>query len=642
MPGPSQTHIYQSAGTYSASVAATDKFGNPAADTAVVTVNPQVVLSQGNLYCNPDGTWIGPATDGPAALPSVCFNTALANTPAMGAVVIVTADSAADLQAKLTEATCGQQITLPAGSVYAGHFTYPALVCPTNNWVWLETSGMSSLPPEGTRVSPCYAGDTSLPGRPAFGCPAIPGNYMAKIVSPDNAPALTFAAGASGVRFIGIEFYRPTGTGFVTKIISAGNIANLSNVILDRNCCHGDENQDETESCIDISGMSNFAAVDSYFNNIVCYSGAGHVSCDSHAILGGLNTTNVATETGNKIVNNFIEAAGENIFFGGGAANTVPADIEIRLNTVFKPQTWNAHDPSFNGGPPSGGQAVVKNLLEFKTGQRVLIEGNTFTNNWGGFSQNGSAILLTPKNGTNTCTVCLDSNITIRDNTINTTGSPFQFVETKSDFGFFSSGLNHVSAHDNISDNIDYANCFDCAGAPPPTFQLWSALDTPSAAQVEHDVSLNHNTAVYASTSAAPSGAIGLSGPQISTGFNMFNMTLTNNVMISGVSGAVNEIGGGITTNCAELLTGTAAFNACWSPYTLGGNCFIANGSNTWPGSNVTSLASQTGAYVNYNNGDGGDYHLVPGSSCNGQALDGTDPGADIDLVLQYTKSAQQ
>ena len=37
-----------------------------------------------------------------------------------------------------------------------------------------------------------------------------------------------------------------------------------------------------------------------------------------------------------KIVNNFLEASGENILLGGGAATVTPADIEIRHNHMFR------------------------------------------------------------------------------------------------------------------------------------------------------------------------------------------------------------------------------------------------------------------------------------------------------------------
>ena len=44
-----------------------------------------------------------------------------------------------------------------------------------------------------------------------------------------------------------------------------------------------------------------------------------------------------------KIVNNYLEAAGENLMFGGSGQNynrAVPSDIEIRNNYLFKPLTW--------------------------------------------------------------------------------------------------------------------------------------------------------------------------------------------------------------------------------------------------------------------------------------------------------------
>src|SRR2546426_839319 len=74
-----------------------------------------------------------------------------------------------------------------------------------------------------------------------------------------------------------------------------------------------------------------------------------------------------------KIVNNYLEAAGENVMFGGldpAIPNLVPADIEIRGNHFFKPTAWR------------GVWAAVKNLFELKNARRVLIEGNIFENKW--------------------------------------------------------------------------------------------------------------------------------------------------------------------------------------------------------------------------------------------------------------------
>jgi hypothetical protein len=97
-----------------------------------------------------------------------------------------------------------------------------------------------------------------------------------------------------------------------------------------------------------------------------------------------------------KIVNNYLEGAGENIMFGGGDPSIpglVPSDIEIRHNHLFKPLRWRRGDPDFVGI-----QWTVKNLLELKNAQRVLIEGNLLENVWPE-SQGGAALVLTPRNG---------------------------------------------------------------------------------------------------------------------------------------------------------------------------------------------------------------------------------------------------
>src|SRR5678816_3181005 len=75
------------------------------------------------------------------------------------------------------------------------------------------------------------------------------------------------------------------------------------------------------------------------------------------------------------IINNYIEAAAENIMFGGADAkipNLVPSDIEIRRNHVFKPLSWKVGDPSYLGR-----HWAIKNLLELKNARRVTIDGNT-------------------------------------------------------------------------------------------------------------------------------------------------------------------------------------------------------------------------------------------------------------------------
>src|SRR5207245_8688393 len=73
--------------------------------------------------------------------------------------------------------------------------------------------------------------------------------------------------------------------------------------------------------------------------------------------------------------------------------------------------------PGYVGGA-SGNPFIVKNHFELKNGRRVLFEGNVLENNWGGFSQNGFSIVLTPKNqflgNANVCPLCKVTDVRIR------------------------------------------------------------------------------------------------------------------------------------------------------------------------------------------------------------------------------------
>jgi hypothetical protein len=83
--------------------------------------------------------------------------------------------------------------------------------------------------------------------------------------------------------------------------------------------------------------------------------------------------------------------------------------------------SWIPGQPNFVGGT-SGKPFVVKNHFELKNAQRVLFEGNILENTWGGFSQPGFSVLLTPKNqfmnGINICPLCQVTDVTIRYTTI--------------------------------------------------------------------------------------------------------------------------------------------------------------------------------------------------------------------------------
>src|SRR5262245_23520064 len=105
--------------------------------------------------------WAG-SFDGPAELPRVSVASSMADTPAPGGVISVRVGE--DLQAALNNAFCGDTIELQAGGSFVGRFTLPAKACDNGHWIVVRTSAPdSALPAEGQRVTPCYAGITSLP-----------------------------------------------------------------------------------------------------------------------------------------------------------------------------------------------------------------------------------------------------------------------------------------------------------------------------------------------------------------------------------------------------------------------------------------------------------------------------------------------
>src|SRR5262249_14402322 len=92
-----------------------------------------------------------------------------------------------------------------------------------------------------------------------------------------------------------------------------------------------------------------------------------------------------------RIVNNYLEAASENVMFGGGGdpsiRGLIPTNIYIAKNHFYKPLAWMA-DPT----------KYVKNLFELKSASYVQVENNVFENNWVN-QQKGSAVQFTPRNG---------------------------------------------------------------------------------------------------------------------------------------------------------------------------------------------------------------------------------------------------
>ncbi len=588
-------------GTFPFTASVTDATAATSSSSLSISINPSTT---GNF-------------DGPAELPRVYVQSDLADTPAPGNMIAV--PKGGDFQQALNSAKCGDTITLQAGAVFTGTFTVPAQTCDDAHWIIVRTSATdSSLPPEGTRISPCYAGVSALPGRPAFKCTST-NNVLAKLqFSAVGSGPLILADGANHYRFIGLEITRTPAIGVVYNLVVNQSGGAADHIIFDRTWLHGTA-QDETGRGIMLSGTTYAAIVESYFSDFHCVSKTG-ACVDAQAVAGGLGSLASGPY---KIVDNFLEASGESFILGGGAAAVTPTDIEIRRNHMFKPLTWMQGQPGYVGGV-DGNPFIVKNLLELKNAQRVLFEANVLEDTWGGFSQAGFAILLTPKNqasGTgNVCPICQVTDVTIRYTTISHVGGGMQIANGLSDNGGAPLAGERYSIHDLTVDDID-ATKYNGYG----TFAQVSMGD---GAPVLQSVTINHVTGFQ------PNVLLNL-GDDTAINPTMNNFVFTNNIVNAGT--APTQTTGGGTANCAYYSAPLTSLGACFNPYTFSNNAIIASPANyppsKYPAGNYFPATVSAIGFVNYNNGNGGDYHLQSSSPYKNAGSDGKDLGADIDSL---------
>jgi hypothetical protein len=530
----------------------------------------------------------------------------MSDSPAPGSVIEVKAGDS--LQDALSSAKCGQTIQLQAGATFSGYFNVPARNCDADHWIIIRTSSPdSALPAEGTRLTPCYGGMASMVGRPAYNCPN-PKNVLAKIAQdkPGNGPFF-FLPGANFYRLIGLEITRSGSD------LGAGRLVNFEatadHILVDRCWLHG-QPQDETYNGVATAGGTNIAIFDSYFNDFKCIAITG--SCiDAHAISGGLTFTQDGPIL---IQNNFLEASGEAILFGGGAATYTPTDITVQYNHFWKPWQWMPGSPNFVGGP-TGEPFIVKNHFELKNASRVLVQNNLMENSWGGFSQNGFAILLSPANqhsrsGQNVCPLCQVTDVTIRYCRISHAGGGMSLATEISPNGIVGKPAlagARWSIHDVVIDDLSVEKYNGGGGA----FKIANAWPTHPM----NTLTIDHVTA-FPDPRAPNSHLIGIGN-------------FTNNLSTTGANPVANVLPAG---SCAVGDIPASVIKNCFTTYVFENNGLIASPlpPHSWPKNEFFERSPATVEFVNYNNGNGGNYQLLPSSPYKNMGTDGRDLGADI------------
>jgi hypothetical protein len=478
-----------------------------------------------------------------------------------GATIAVNAGG--NFQAALNAAQPGDVITLAAGATFTGPFTLPNKT--GIGWITIRTSSPdSSLPAPGNRVTPVHAA------------------VMPKIVVGGGVGgAIRTANSAHHYRFIGVEF-RPVSGAMIYSLIELGNTAEpteaqqANNIIIDRCYIHGNPGQPAGRG-VALNGKS-LAVIDSYIADFK------DDFIDTQAVMGW---------TGGgpfKIVNNYLEAAGENIMFGGGdpsITNLVPSDIEIRHNHLFKPLafrgTWNA----------------VKNLFELKNARRVLVEGNIMENIWQA-AQAGYAVQLTVRNQDGGCPWCTIEDVTFRRNIVRHAGSGVNILGT--DDPNPSRTMARVVIEHNVFDDIN-------SGVWGGLGKLFQVLDYTRGTS---DVVIEHNTGFQ-------DGALLYAEGVAHTRF-VYRNNLTNKGLY-GIQGAGQS-------------EGVSTLNTFFPGIDFRRNAIIGGNAAIYPSNNFFPSTLTVVGFVNHLLGD---FRLLLTSPYKNAATDGTDVGADIGSVESAT-----
>lgn len=324
-----------------------------------------------------------------------------------------------DFQAVLDAAAPGDVIELEAGAVFTGPFLLPRKQPspdPARLWILIRSGAPDRpLPPEGQRVDPSHAVHmATLEAASGSVIEAAPGASHYRFEGIHIRPAKTGGSlvakwaymARSMVRGVDNSESVSSGAPFLYNLVSLGTEADRledlpHHIVFDRCYLHGDPKVGARRGIA--LNSRHTAVINSYLADFK------EVGFDSQAICGWNGPGPF------KIVNNYLEAAGENVMFGGALPQIeglVPADIEIRGNHFAKPLAWKQDHASFQGTEWS-----VKNLFELKNAERVHVEGNLLEYNWP-HAQNGFAILFTVRNEHGEAPWATVRDVTFRNNVV--------------------------------------------------------------------------------------------------------------------------------------------------------------------------------------------------------------------------------
>jgi hypothetical protein len=282
------------------------------------------------------------------------------------------------------------------------------------------------------------------------------------------------------------------------------------------------------------------------------------------------------------IRNNYLEAAGENILFGGGdpsISNLIASDISIRFNYITKQPSWR------------GQSWTVKNLIELKNAQRVVIDSNVIEYCWAA-AQSGYAIVLSPRNQDGTAPWSVVQQVQFTNNIVRHISSGFNILGLDEST---QTVTNDIVVRNNLFTDISKAN--------------WGGAAQLVLTQGGRNVTFDHNTIFTDGTSVVYADVTTV------TGFVFTNNILPDNAWA-------------IMGGSASPGNGTIALYYPGAVFSR--NVVVGANSAAYPTNNFyPSTMTQVG-FVDFN---GGNYRLASSSPYKNRGTDGLDVGCNIDAL---------
>jgi hypothetical protein len=480
----------------------------------------------------------------------------LATVSAQSPANTIRLGSGGNLQAALNQAQPGDEIRLAAGAVFQGNYVLP--VKPGNGVITIRTDTPDpELPSADERIGPEHAW------------------RMPTIRTPNALPALRTSPGTKHWRIMGVRF---EGTGGADIVVLGNGTAAQdtyeevpADIVLDRVIVRGDPVRGQKR------GIALNSASTTVRNSHI--SEIKEVGQETQAIAGWNGPGPFLIE------NNYLEAAGINILFGGAEPHIdslVPSDIVVRRNALSKPLHWRNE------------AWTVKNLFELKNARRVLVEGNIFEHNWAA-SQSGFAILFTVRNPGGTAPWSTVEDVTFQNNIVRSVSSGVNILgyDTSNPSG----QARRIVIRNNLFQDVDHTRW----GGTGTFLQIG---DEPAEVTVEHNTVLQTGNIInaYGGTPTAPRPILGF--------------RFANNIAFHNTYGISGDGYG----------TGTPAINAYFPGSVVAGNVLAGGQAQRYPDGN--SFPSAADLIASFIDPAGADFRLHDGAFP-GVTTDGTPPGVD-------------